>query len=163
MAIRAHPEQRFESAHGAKTLTGVPVFVLLLWELDHSGLQQAFGPYASQDDADVALVELGNWPSLHGAWEIAPLTQAGETSPAATPSLPSMPYTPIVPWQPQPHPQWPGNGVTWYGPSVRQMHIVPGWTGCAPAATTAYTIWTTGMTSNPRGEEPPDIAVAARI
>lgn len=140
------------------------MFVLLLWELDRSGLQQVFGPYASQDDADVALVELGNWPSLHGAWEIAPLTRAGETSPAATPSLPSIPHTPIVPWQPQ----WPGNGVTWCGtitatdthPSV---HYAPGWTGCAPAATTAYTIWTTGMTSSPRGEEPPDIAVPACV
>jgi hypothetical protein len=138
-------------------------FVLLLWELDRSGLQQAFGPYASQDLADEALVELGNWPSLHGAWEIMALTQAGATNPTPAPSLP---YTPIVPWPPQP--QWPGNGVTWCGtitaaaghPSVQ---YAPGWTGCVPAATTPYMIWTTGMPSSRGDEEPPDMGVPARV
>jgi hypothetical protein len=140
-------------------------FVLLLWELDRSSLQQAFGPYASQDDADVALVELGNWPSLHGAWEILPLTRVGETSPASVPLLPSIPYAPFTPAPMTPTPVvplWPRDGVVWCG-AERAPYAAPGWTGCAPAATTPYTIWTTGMPPSPRDEEPPDMAVPARV
>jgi hypothetical protein len=136
-------------------------FALLLWELDRSGLQQAFGPYASQDLADEALVELGNWPSLHGAWEIMPLTQAGLTDPATAP--PPVPYTPTFPPLPAPQPQWPYSPVIWCGsePTQTAAYVVPGWTGCAPA-TTPHTIWTTGMPPSPQ-DEPPDMAVPARV
>lgn len=143
-------------------------FVLLLWEHDRSGLQQAFGPYPTQDDADAALVDLGNWPSLVGAWEITPLTRHGETTPTTPPAFP---YTPVLPACPAPAPQWPYSPIIWCGtvtadaghPSLPVWTAAPGWNGCAPAAPgVAYTC-TWPPRSQDDEEPPPDIAVPARV
>jgi hypothetical protein len=54
-------------------------YVLLLWHLDRSGIQQAFGPYDSEAEAERARDGLKTWPALNAAtnadcWTIQPCT-----------------------------------------------------------------------------------------
>lgn len=133
-------------------------FALVLHDADRPEVVQLFGPYATEQEADLAMADLAEWPMLKGSWEIVPIRQY--PAPTSTP-LPTVPYSPIAPTYPT-WPQWPGNGVIWCG-GEQAPYAAAGWTGCAPAATTAYTIWTTGMPPSPHDEEPPDMAVPARI
>lgn len=134
-------------------------FALVLHDADRPEIVQLFGTYPTEQDADLALADLAEWRMLRGSWEILPI----RAYPAPTAqSAPVVPYAPVAPTWTPPQPQWPYGQVIWCG-GEQAPYAAPGWTGCAPAATTAYTIWTTGMTSSPRGEEPPDIAVPARI
>ncbi|MGW2692349.1 hypothetical protein ACWC3Y_10865 [Streptomyces sp. NPDC001296] len=50
-------------------------YVLLLEYFDHSGIQQVFGPYDSEPEAEAARDTLKTWPALNGGfWSIQPCT-----------------------------------------------------------------------------------------
>ncbi|MCW7941676.1 hypothetical protein AAW14_06435 [Streptomyces hygroscopicus] len=71
-------------------------YVLLLWHLDRSGVQQVFGPYDTEAEAERARDDLKTWPALNGGhWSIEPCTST------------AAPAQIVLPTAPETHPCWP--------------------------------------------------------
>lgn len=121
-------------------------FALVLHDADRPEVVQLFGSYPTERDS----------------WEILPIRSY--PAPAAAPLLPMTPYTPapILPYTTPAVPLWPRDGVIWCNTETAP-YAAPGWTACAPAASSYTYTWTTGMPASPRDEEPPDMGVPARV
>jgi hypothetical protein len=131
-------------------------FVLVLHDLERPEVVQVFGPYPSEQDADLALADLAEWPMLHGSWETRPLHRYMAPAAPVVPS-PSLPFYPAAPIYPSlPAPQWPTSPIWCDVANPAYTTFV----GPPPAVNYTFT-WPASTPGN--DEPPPDIAVPARI
>jgi hypothetical protein len=153
LSIAGAEGPQFKSGSGHHGSGAAMEYVLVLHDLERPEITQIFGPYASEQDADLALADLAEWPMLRGSWATRPLHRYMVPPLGPSPAAP-MPVLPFYPTQPGP--SWPlRDGVVWCA--------APGVTACAPAAPTfTYTTWAS-MVPSQRNDEPPDIGVPARV
>lgn len=119
--------------------------VVVLSHIDHSGVQQIFGPYGTEELAAQALDELSAWPTLIGHWKVKPLTPAPNLAAQTTRQLPLAP----------------GITGTTQVPVAWNPHFSC-WTACAPAPALPTTYCLTWPLP-PRPDGDPDAGVPARV